>query len=1315
MPVEGPLPNVPDAHESNANAKRCFDARCPLNWLSTSLEGTEDYGLDLQIQTTKNRQVSDIFRVQLKGTTTPDVSKDGSFISVEIKATTARYYDRIVEPVLVVLCDLSVNSDPVDCDLYYVWVRDEFNRIDISSLPETQEWVTLRVPTSNRLKGADLSEDIRRHNELARAGHALNAKIAKAIPEADALRGFELVGQVTKTIISSGSALIEALADPGEDYWVNPHPGSTPWHLNRTKEYLDKTNLSMAKAELDIVETLLSKGIPAEKSEYWFLRGKILSEMTSDKEASVAFKKAILESRKGKYVSAWAEAELRHRHSTNYTGGYSDLLADLEDDDPLVLSARSRILAAEERFDEAISVADRIVGSEKHSARALVYMMARDHAGVVSECDFGLNIPNLTKNSRQLLLILKSRALFELAHPPTIDEFGENLPPSGVAGIDAEKLEAAWSAIQYAVDDLRARGWNSNIVHIADIWAACASILGRTKETLPLLIEAANARPGAEVLEEALESIASLCGNFNEALSANSRAPESQKRKLRRVLLLNQAHKHRDCVKHFEENIDSLDRSHPFFGHATVVASMSAYKLVRTDLVTSWLEILNSSPDLKPYAAELEYFMAVDLSKFSKEEATKNFVTKYEELGQPTGMATTVIHALDPYNKDEAERILEVAAKVQARIQPSPSIAMQVGTAMITLNQWNELFDLCQRLEWRADISPRMKGFKALALDQIGKTSEARTTIEGMLAEGATDPMALNMYVSIMVRCGFVSEAISAAEIIMGEATSSRQRKDCIRLLFSLIQSSDPSSPRLLALANEMAALANPNSEAEEGTYLVMFLNATFAEANRPSDNELKLFRGRSEAFFEAFPNSKIIKRGLIREDAPADELISQLKEILGISEEREKFVAKLERDLQDGAKLFPFAWRAQLVFQNIHDVVHLWEISKSSRIDDHKFHLLMCVDPEHKSPTPCWMKEKLPLLDMTALLVLKDLGLIDNLFKMFDQIAIAKSTLQSIARLVAPISGSPMRKQCIELQEALKPHHRQIIQPSANVSSEHEDDAEALGHEYKEIVHLCREQSESYRIYSDDVVIRLLCTRGHASDGLCTLDIMSGMEDLGLLSRKEVAEKIADLCQWRVGIIVRYDDLSALFPIDFLQAHTVKDAVAAIDADQNFSSVISAIWNFRAPFEKTLGHASHVLRRITDSTEIGLIPATALARQWYAKVGFAKDAPRADAVLINLIIGAAQIGPLSSLSSRRLVGIYLKMVELDSHPYMDEQKEREAIAKLAAYCASLQIQNAQAGQIAFKGLQLAFTADTKDYEIFTSSYSDALIVRQGK
>lgn len=1313
MPVEGPLPQTGDQHDINADAERCFRARSPRNWRAHDLGGTDDYGLDYQVQTTPGQRVTDIFRVQLKGTRSPDISADGKFISIQLKASTIRYYDRLVEPTLLVACNLKADPEPVDCPLYYVWLRDELRRIDVANLPADQQYVTLRVPTQNRLTTqTDLSADIDRQNELSRAGHAMDVRVEQTHPMMQVQERLSVVQGVTQGIAARSTAFIDALAAPVEEHWVAPSPGTLAWHLNQAKDLLRTNSLERALKELDAAATMLKAATQIEIADYWFLRGKWQMASSSDQAASDAFKRAHQANPHAKYLAAWAEAEIRIRYQGDGPTPYPDLLEALVGEEPVLLSARSRVLAAEGKFEEAIAVADKISGPEQHAAKALAHTMFSKPTEALADCDSGLALSDLPGNTRQMLLVLRARAKFSLAQASAPESGSEVLPPSGVAGIDPGLVKEAWEAIDKAVDALREAGWSSNIEHVADIWAATASMLGKQKEVLPALAEAARARPHLKTLQGALESVAAQCGEFVIALDANERIPASQTRNLRRTLLLHEAQKHRACFQLFEVNIDSFDRAHELFGPAALVAALSAHKMAQPELVTKWSAMLDSDPALREDAALLQYFLMLELNKLGNSEALRMLRARYEELGRPFMLAVALLQELNPTDEEHAPICVEVARRVTEKVQLSPSMAAHLGLALVTIQDWASLLDLCRGFKVRVDAGPRMLAFEALALDRLGYTEEARRLLEQMLAGSVLDSLAMNTYVTIMVRCGYVQEALEAAEKILESAKSNTQRMDCIRLLFNLIQHADPTSKRLLALAVQMGRLADPNSEVQEGIYLMMFLMATLAETNTPSQQELTEFRQRSDAFFLSFPNSKILKKGEVRDDASPEELLAQLKEIIGITADREAFQARLENQMQQGLTVVPFSWRPKLVLSSVHDVVHLWEIAKVSGKDDRKFHLTMLVDPQWQPPSAASLHDRIPLLDLTALLVLFDLDLINPVVQFFGKVAIAKATLETLANLVNPFSGSPMRGKCTALQDALKPHLSVIVQPSiSNLLDDEEVDNGPLGREHKEIIQLCRGERDSFRLYSDDLAFRIFCAKSDTPDGICTLDILMALEEAGLLTRAEVAQKVSKLCEWRVGLVVRFQEFVALIPSDLVQARNVRQGIQILDANPEFMSVISALWDFRARFDITLDHAAAVLRHLADETSLPDVALAALLGQWFVKAGMKNDAPpQALGILTKAIARSAQPVNLTRNTAEKLWAVYKALVEFHHGNYMDESKEREAIRLLGVECAKLQVTNPGVGEKVYMELKQALTEGTSDDYDLSSGYSTTLL-----
>jgi hypothetical protein len=418
---------------------------------------------------------------------------------------------------------------------------------------------------------------------------------------------------------------------------------------------------------------------------------------------------------------------------------------------------------------------------------------------------------------------------------------------------------------------------------------------------------------------------------------------------------------------------------------------------------------------------------------------------------------------------------------------------------------------------------------------------------------------------------------------------------------------------------------------------------------------------------------------------------------------------------MQQGLTVIPFSWRPKLVLSSVHDVVHLWEIAKVSSVDDKKYHLTMLADTEWTPPTTASLRDRIPLLDLTALLVLFDLGLIDAAVRFFGKVGIAKATLETLATLVNPFTGSPLGPKCAALQNALKPHLSAIVQPSISELADADeeevgDEGSVLGREHREITRLCQ-QDDSYRLYSDDLSFRMLAAKSDKPDGICTLDVLAGLEVAGLLTRQDVARKVSMLCGWHVGLVVRFDDLVALLPPELANVPNAKRGMEILDRHPEFMAVISALWDFRARFDKTLEHAAAVLRRLAEETTLPNGALASLLGQWFVKAGLKNDAPpTALGVLTKAITRAGLLPNLSKATAAKLWAVYIQLVEFHHGSFMDERKERDAIRLLGAECAKLQVTGGSLGEVAHSSLRRSLTEGTSVDENFLAGYSETLL-----
>lgn len=1316
MPVDGPLPGTGIQHDINADATRCLMARHPKDWRLQSLEGTDDYGYDFQVQTTPNQQATDIFRIQLKGTRSPIISADGEYISVALKATTVRYYARGVEPVLLVICDLSVDEDPVDCPLHYAWLNDELRRIKIDELPADQKSVTLRASRKNRLKRTtDLSKDIRYQNELSHAGHTLALRAEQVHPEMQADDRLLLVQGVVNGVAARGLALMDALAGPAEEYWVNPARDTLAWNLTQAKADLRVNALEQALAQLEEAESKLENSTELELAEYWCLRGNWQVETGGDQAAISAYQNAYQANALPKYLSAWVEAEIRVRfdHSKESLSELHDLL---EGDDPAIVATRSRLYAVQGNYDRALQASDQLPEPQKSFTRAFAHWLAGHLDDTLTDSEAGLAVCGASHEARQLLLLLRARAKFSLAVATASTERRDFIPPAGLPGVESQKLEDAWSAITDAVSALKAAGWDSNIEQLVDIWAATASALGKAEAILPDLIDATRTRPRLPNIHEGLRAIAGQLSNFELALSANDRLPDSPDKRIWNTLLLYETGKFRACWQSFTSYIDSLDRSHPLFGPATIAACLSAHQSIQPGLVKKWMEVLESHPDLKDQAALAQFYLKLEMSRLAKNEALNSLLASYEELEQPLSLALTLFHELDPTDTGHALICVRLSKQITEHLLLSPTMAARLGLALVTLDDWSGLLELCQSKRVRVEPGDRMGAFEALALDHMGETEQARDRLLAIVAGGSRDQLALNTYVTIATRCGYVADAIEAAERVLESAKTQSEQLECVKLLFSLIQFADASSDRLLQLALRAGDMVDRNIEAQEGTYLMMHLSSSMvggSDIDLAADREQ--FRTRADAFFEKFPHSRMLRRGEVREGSSAAEMMESLKALAGITSDREAFQNRLEHGLKRGFKVVPFTWRPRLVLSSVSDVLHLWEIAKVSSRDDRQYHLAMQSDVGWQSPDAESLRQRVPLLDWTALLVLYDLGLIDAAIEFFGKIAIAKATMEELAEFTNPLFGSPYREKCLGLQKALQQHLGSVLQPSVPETMRQTLPSASIGRGNAQIVEVCAAESDRFRLYSDDQAFRFFCAGESEVDGICTLDLLAALVEVGLLTPTAKAQKVAQLCEWRVAVVVRLPDMLLLLPPALLSARGVSQGVSILDAEPGFVSVISALWDYALPYQQALHHAGAVLRTLIGEEKLSDVALAALMRQWYVKAAMKKDAPGHGLNTITLLITtAALLGELPQSSAVKAWKVYMLLVEAYHGPRMDELLEIQAIRQLGVQCATLETIAPGEGLRIFTAFNESLTSGTIEQSEFSAAYTRARIASAG-
>lgn len=1305
------LPQESASQRIGRLAGRCFQANTPTAWHLTSIDGDSDFGYDYQIQIVDSGLVQDIFRGQLKGTTSPSLNAAGDEFSISISVSTANYYARATEPVLFVLCDLSVDIDhPTNCPLYYLWIQDDLRRLRELGVPEGQQTITLRVPVRNKLDDTtDLSDDLARFRELSTIGQRLDVIVESDKPGMSATERATFASEMIRNLDKKGAGLIDALAEDSQSSWVEAPPGSLQWHLREASSALRSGRGADAERALEACAKLLNDAKSLEKADYWHEVGRLRSFILDDAGARDAFEEACkLSGDADHHIVAWAETELRLRFRIEGKVDFGAAIARLTSSAPSVVGMRARLTAAEGRYDDAIAIVDATEGPESQAARAIIYSMQGRWSDSIGACETGLRDTLLRASTRQLFLILRARARFSMAIGQTaVGDAPETLLPlTGPAGTDPALLHSAWEDIAEAITALRAAGWPANVELVADMWSGIAGMLGLQRQALPLMAEAGAARPTLAMLQAGIESLAAQTGSFDLALEANARQPESELGTLRRILLLHMAGKHRECVTLMEANHDSISDESPMFGYAMINAIFSAEKIIRPDLAKQWTQELASKGEFATHSALLKYFQALSNKVLAKDVALAELTENYESLGRPLFIGKHLIRELDGTDKEQAKKCVEVAETLKSAQMLDVDDSIRLAQALTTLERWDDLLALSTRALSQFEDNERLSAIGAIALDKLGRTADAHELLKGIVEKATPDDLALSVYIRIASRSGFADQAISALEQVLGGEKNQRRQLECLRHMFSLLHLSDPRNPRSVEIAWTIGTKVDQSDEAQEGLFLMTMFAATLT-VSEPLDEERKeAFNRRLRAFTARFPNSRILKSASLPENAAPGDLQRILDQLTGASEEQRQWRKKIQAELSLGALPIPYAWRPRHVLDSISDLPALWEISKQSSWGARQLHLTMVLNEWQPVPL-AKMRGQVPLIDLLSLMLIVDLGLLDAVFKIFPKIAIGKATLLELQNMLAPLAGSRFRNKLLALQAALKGRFQDIEQPEADVPAE--DSFAKARWSSEEIVAIAK--TSRYMIYSDDALFRIYANPPKENPpSICTLDLLHALDEAGLLSPNDVAKRLATLCSWRVGLLIVPRYQRAILPEALDGAKSLGEAVDVLRADKNCYNLFSGIWNLDKQFSELQGHAGALLRDLIDDRRMPVQSTAALAAFWLGKAKLHKDAPMpVDRLAALLIMQTAFVErPLDEDSARRLWRVYGYLIEAEHGDRMDEDIYRYSFELAGSVAAEIDQQQSLSGERALRTrLIKGLTDGTSEHDRFANAYDN--------
>lgn len=599
----------------------------------------------------------------------------------------------------------------------------------------------------------------------------------------------------------------------------------------------------------------------------------------------------------------------------------------------------------------------------------------------------------------------------------------------------------------------------------------------------------------------------------------------------------------------------------------------------------------------------------------------------------------------------------------------------------------------------------RILSFLAIAYEMLGQTGTAFSMLEQAMAADVGRVTILRNYMSIALRLGRIDCVRQALDRLLEMDAIRDERIELMRLR-ALVHCQDGNHGDARRLVMEIGRVIDQASEEEEGMFLNLFMAVTLD--GPPVDvNDAREMSRRVDAFCSSWPESRLFRKVEIPAEGikSIDDLHRFFDCIVGGSRARMQEFEKRERQLHSGELPIPFILRPGYALHYVGNPFDLWVYARSSKSDAKQLHLqcdLAGGDLEEAN-----LQHGMPMLDLTALLVLDSLNLFDILFSMFDRIAIPKLTIayvsQYASRLMATGPGLANSKSILE---SINRWLDRIDQPGLGANKDGVLNASEILFEYVQLI-----KSDRWIMYCDDGILRVAMKQEDIkSRGLTTTRLLELADNKELLSPSHVARCLGCLVTWNVLININNRYLIASLE-GASEQKPFGDAVqrrAAFEMHAPFTVLMRAL---ACPEKNSLDlvqHMGQLLISMLQSEGSEIESIVAIVAFWFNRVRMFRQNVEIGLCLLGYPIIFA-LSKLPDSAASRTVGVMRSAVELCLNEHdADIAIKNEIPAVLGAIAGSLAKKNQQLGESVRRKLLVASPHGTAEGDKIFASYIDS-------
>ena len=494
-----------------------------------------------------------------------------------------------------------------------------------------------------------------------------------------------------------------------------------------------------------------------------------------------------------------------------------------------------------------------------------------------------------------------------------------------------------------------------------------------------------------------------------------------------------------------------------------------------------------------------------------------------------TVLMTHMVECLDSSIPEEASELAATLLRIAQQRQLVPREVYRLGECYLTLGEAETALHFFSQGQSRYPDESMFLYGKALANHSLGDQEASHAALQQYLAVGKGNARLLSDLAVLAVQTGRLDQAIQLFQRALRKAIDDGERAQLHKQLWELKRRRGDNGKEILRHAMLFGRFVQ-DDPAEEAQFLMMALLSPRSGAGEEDDGDDDVrqwhreIRDRLATFSNQHPGFPALQTFHMPADLPDDEKARRLAAKMAEITLPERMVAS-SMELASRCAPYPLVFRAEM-FLGPHSAFRFWSECVSSSEASLGIHISYDL-PALTGEASCIARGSDVCIDITALLTLAQLDMLEVLPSYFHQISISLGTKRAIdSELFGDATSHPLAERIEEWRLKYRPvirvrgprHVGEDVdlsladqQPLTDVAGQAESPIDkALGDGVGESVLLAH--SLDLLLYSDEAIVRKEALDTYQVHSFCTIAFVKKLREDGVLTLDQESRCLCEM-----------------------------------------------------------------------------------------------------------------------------------------------------------------------------------------------------------